>query len=816
MTKAINKKVLSAVLFLAMVLNIFSGLALPASAEDTVAGKWSGSTTAANGTVYSFDLTLEANGDYTLVNTYKLGEDTYKETENGTYAAAGGKIDFTGDKLIVEAMEATYSADKTSGTVSGDTMTVTRHASFMAKSMGKAAVEITFKQTEKAVTYEDNLKAGKYELTEESYDASAFMKLPMLITIDTEKKTFNTQDAREGKDLANKGFGSYTFDEKTGIYTVTYTADTAEGATASFTYSDKGLTFVTPIYFGKASMNITDDNGNFIPYTATPYTEPVKYEDNLKAGKYELTEESYDASAFMKLPMLITIDTEKKTFNTQDAREGKDFANKGFGSYTFDEKTGIYTVTYTADTAEGATTSFTYSDKGLTFVMPIYFGKASMNITDENDNFIPYTAKLAEDKDTESTDDKTEEPEKQPESGAAFKEGKYTGTYNKTAMSGVDINYEISAVFADGKYSYDVKVALSNGEYDGQDATKAGTYTVNGSKLTFDEEGPLESAEITGEGKLKIYGTLSSFAFAPDYADIVWTEDAAPAEADDSTGSKLYKILDGNDQTYQSGSDEDITIRCEGGLQDFTAIRFDGVKMSDDSFSVSEGSTVAVIKATFLKTVSDGTHRVVFEYTDGVSETVKLRVASAEGTYPDDLVSGDYELKLEDFDDIAGVHKHPCIITIDKEAGTFIIHDTDDPETDKGSGTVSFDSATGEYTFTYTAGGPETQEDNTTTFKFADNGLVFTSPLKLGRSMMNVTAEDGSFIPYTAKLITAEDNKGGEDNNADNTNAPADSSTAVEGGSATSNPKTGTMAGGVMLTLSLAGVMALAVSKKKK
>ena len=268
MTKAINKKVLSAVLFLAMVLNIFSGLALPASAEDTVAGKWSGSTTAANGTVYSFDLTLEANGDYTLVNTYKLGEDTYKETENGTYAAAGGKIDFTGDKLIVEAMEATYSADKTSGTVSGDTMTVTRHASFMAKSMGKAAVEITFKQTEKAVTYEDNLKAGKYELTEESYDASAFMKLPMLITIDTEKKTFNTQDAREGKELANKGFGNYTFDEKTGIYTVTYTADTAEGATTSFTYSDKGLTFVTPICFGKASMNITDENDNFIPYTA--------------------------------------------------------------------------------------------------------------------------------------------------------------------------------------------------------------------------------------------------------------------------------------------------------------------------------------------------------------------------------------------------------------------------------------------------------------------------------------------------------------------------------------------------------------------
>ena len=452
-----------------------------------------------------------------------------------------------------------------------------------------------------------------------------------------------------------------------------------------------------------------------------------------------------------------------------------------------------------------------------------------MNITDDNGNFIPYTAKLAEDKETEKADDNTE-PEKQPESDAAFKEGKYIGTYNKTAMSGVDINYEISAVFADGKYSYDVKVSLSNGEYDGQDATKAGTYTIDGSKLTFDEQGPLESAEITDEGKLKIYGTLSSFAFAPDYADIVWTEDAAPGDADESTASKLYKILDGNDQTYPSGSDEDITIRCEGELKDFTGIRFDGVKMTDDSYSVSEGSTVAVIKSSFLKTVADGKHKIVFEYTDGVSETVSLRAASAEGTYSDDLVSGDYELKLEDFDDRAGVHKHPCIITVDKESGTFIIHDTDDPKTDKGSGTISFDDATGEYTFTYTAGGPETQEDNTSSFRFADNGLVFTSPLKLGRSMMNVTAEDGSFIPYTAKLITAEDNNDSEgnaddtntpadndDNDDDDANAPADDNKNTQsGGSTTSNPKTGSMAGGVMLAASLAGVMALAISKKKK
>ena len=385
-------------------------------------------------------------------------------------------------------------------------------------------------------------------------------------------------------------------------------------------------------------------------------------------------------------------------------------------------------------------------------------------------------------------------------------------------MSGVDITYEIEAVFADGKYSYDVKVSLSNGEYDDNDATKAGTYTISGNKLAFDEDSPLESAEITGEGKLKIYGTLSSFAFAPDYADIVWTEDAAPADADDSLTSKTYKILEGDGQTYSSGSDNDVTIKCEGELDDFTGLTFDGVKMDDESYTVSEGSTVAVIKASFLKTVADGTHKIVFEYTDGVSETAKLRVASAEGTYTDDLVSGDYELKLEDFDDRAGVHKHPCIITVDTKAGTFIIHDTDDPETDKGSGTISFDSATGEYTFTYTAGGPETQEDNTTTFRFADNGLVFTSPLKLGRSMMNVTAEDGSFISYTAKLITKDTGAKDTEPEGGDTQPAADDTPADDtpSGNAGGNPETGSNAGGMMLALSLAGIAAFAAAKRKK
>ncbi len=348
---------------------------------------------------------------------------------------------------------------------------------------------------------EDTLVSGKYVLTADSYPANAMMKMPAIITIDTSAKTFMTQDAREGKNLAPKGSGTYTFDDATGVYTVTYTADTRATST-TFTYADNAITFTSPMAFGIALMNITDDDGNFIPYTAkreilrgtytatthkTPMGNPatyeskvvfhedgtfvynvtldiaanpdsemfkegyhseetvngtynsvagiltfaddgnnfdtgrvadeetvvmhgyissfarmsgmeditlkkVKFEDKLQSGKFILTEDSYDASAYMKMPAIITIDAEAKTFNTQDAREGKDLAPKGFGTYTFDEATGEYTVTYTADT-KAVSTTFTYADDGITFTSPMGFGNAAMNVTDEDGNFLPYTAK---------------------------------------------------------------------------------------------------------------------------------------------------------------------------------------------------------------------------------------------------------------------------------------------------------------------------------------------------------------------------------------------------------------------------------------
>ena len=129
-------------------------------------------------------------------------------------------------------------------------------------------------------SYERVLKTGAYELTADSYDASAMMKMPAFICIDAENNTFSVHPYKNGVvDYAtNKGSGSISFDSATGVYTMTYEAGVtvvALGSTTTFTVSDKGITFTSPLRYGAAQMNTTDADGNFLSYTAVPYTQEI-------------------------------------------------------------------------------------------------------------------------------------------------------------------------------------------------------------------------------------------------------------------------------------------------------------------------------------------------------------------------------------------------------------------------------------------------------------------------------------------------------------------------------------------------------------
>ena len=247
-------------------------------------------------------------------------------------------------------------------------------------------------------SYKRVLKTGAYELTADSYDASAMMKMPAFICIDAENNTFSVHPYKNGvvDYTTNKGSGSISFDSTTGVYTMTYESGVtvvAIGATTTFTADADSITFTSPLRYGAAQMNTTDADGNFLSYTA----KTSAYEGTLTSGAYVLTADSYDASAMMKMPAYIGIDMENKTFVVRPYKNNvvDTDTNKGSGSISFDARTGVYTMTYESGVtvvAVGSTTTFTAADNGITFTSPLRYGAAQMNTTDADGNFLSYTA----------------------------------------------------------------------------------------------------------------------------------------------------------------------------------------------------------------------------------------------------------------------------------------------------------------------------------------------------------------------------------------------------------------------------------------
>ena len=79
-----------------------------------------------------------------------------------------------------------------------------------------------------------------------------------------------------------------------------------------------------------------------------------------------------------------------------------------------------------------------------------------------------------------------------------------------------------------------------------------------------------------------------------------------------------YNIVSGGDATYNG---EDLVITSDGLLHKLLGIRFDDEDLDEANYSLTEGSTILTLKASFLNTVKPGKHKVTFVYTDGEVDT---------------------------------------------------------------------------------------------------------------------------------------------------------------------------------------------------
>ena len=82
-----------------------------------------------------------------------------------------------------------------------------------------------------------------------------------------------------------------------------------------------------------------------------------------------------------------------------------------------------------------------------------------------------------------------------------------------------------------------------------------------------------------------------------------------------------YEILDGANSNWEQNSDGSLSIRGSGALSKFVRVKVDGTLVDAKNYTVKEGSTIITLKASYLNTLSAGTHTVEILWTDGSAST---------------------------------------------------------------------------------------------------------------------------------------------------------------------------------------------------
>lgn len=98
----------------------------------------------------------------------------------------------------------------------------------------------------------------------------------------------------------------------------------------------------------------------------------------------------------------------------------------------------------------------------------------------------------------------------------------------------------------------------------------------------------------------------------------------------DSIAKLALTITEGTNSEYEIDSSSDVLITCNGTFSNFKELQLDGVKIDSSNYTVESGSTKATLKASYLNTLSEGTHTLKFVYNDDrtVETTIKIAKAS--------------------------------------------------------------------------------------------------------------------------------------------------------------------------------------------
>ncbi|MEI3325674.1 MAG: MBL fold metallo-hydrolase [Thomasclavelia sp.] len=82
-----------------------------------------------------------------------------------------------------------------------------------------------------------------------------------------------------------------------------------------------------------------------------------------------------------------------------------------------------------------------------------------------------------------------------------------------------------------------------------------------------------------------------------------------------------YDIIEGQDGTWIKGSSNGINITSNGEKNNFTTLLVDNVVVSKDNYVVAEDAMSIILNAEYLKTLDEGKHNVMLQFTNGIAKT---------------------------------------------------------------------------------------------------------------------------------------------------------------------------------------------------
>ena len=599
-------------------------------------------TTAGYNTRYTASITLTADTGYEFADnvTATVSGNTATSVTNNADGTLTVTKKFTTDKRKIDSVAApTVPANNTFTTYYGYDGYAATPISGTNTELGKTAT-VTFEgttsptTTDKTVTWTIVSNGGVYDNTPGAENTFRWT-IPRFALINYNAVYCQGYDTSTGNitgtiKLKNKAATSvaitgtdssisYTgatvdvsqyFSIDTNAGTATYTLVTGtNGGTGEGTLSDKTLTVTHTGTFkikvstaangiyaaGEKTVTLTVDNGTIL-YTATDYST------------------TYDGQPHSISVSVTNPEGTDVTYSTDGVTYGSDnpsFSNEGTHTVYYRITKDNYT------TIEGSKT-VTINKK------PVTITAHEQNIVWGNDiNQSLYTVS----EDGLPTDDSIKEITLTPSTTARTENGTISVSGVKienAAGADVTANYDITMVNGNLKITHNAALAPERIE-----ASKTKTTYTAGDTLNVDD---LAVTAYYADGYSEPVQDYTTNVSAIDMSaggdktlTVSYTKNGVTKTKDITIKVNAvqasYKIISGADSEWKQNTDGNITIRGNGEFSKFESVKVDGSIIDAKNYTAKEGSTIIILKADYLKTLSVGTHSFEIVWADGSAVT---------------------------------------------------------------------------------------------------------------------------------------------------------------------------------------------------